>query len=47
MRIGILGSGLMGGKLGTIKVADLKAQIDANRDLSVSLDFDPEPARAM
>jgi hypothetical protein len=30
------------------KVADLKAQIDANRDLSTSLDFDrPPAARAM
>jgi NAD(P)-dependent dehydrogenase (short-subunit alcohol dehydrogenase family) len=30
------------------KIADLKAQIDANRDLSTSLDFDEEPAaRAM
>src|SRR6267142_3099587 len=29
------------------KVADLKAQIDAERDLSTSLDFDPQPARAM
>jgi NAD(P)-dependent dehydrogenase (short-subunit alcohol dehydrogenase family) len=26
------------------RVADLKAQIDANRDLSTSLAFDPEPA---
>src|ERR1700736_1253603 len=30
------------------RVADLKAQIDANRELSMSLAFDPEPtARAM
>ena len=28
-------------------VADLKAQIDAERELSTSLDFDPEPARAI
>ena len=28
-------------------VADLKAQIDAERDLSTSLAFDPEPARAV
>jgi len=28
-------------------VADLNAQIDAERDLSTSLDFDPEPARAI
>jgi NAD(P)-dependent dehydrogenase (short-subunit alcohol dehydrogenase family) len=28
-------------------VADLKAQIDAERDLSTSLAFDPEPARAI
>jgi len=29
------------------KVADLKAQIDAHRNLSTSLAFDPQPARAM
>jgi NAD(P)-dependent dehydrogenase (short-subunit alcohol dehydrogenase family) len=28
-------------------VADLKSQIDAERNLSTSLDFDPEPARAI
>jgi NAD(P)-dependent dehydrogenase (short-subunit alcohol dehydrogenase family) len=28
-------------------VADLKSQIDAERDLSTSLDFDPEPAQAI